>query len=61
MGMMDNPLVKVAIGLTVVLVIAGLSIATCIATSLRDAAVAAAPFLTIVALEWASKGGKGTS
>ena len=58
MGIMDNPLVKVAIGLTVVLVIAGLTIAASIEDALQTAAVSAAPFLTIVALEWASKGGK---
>ena len=55
MSIMDNPIVKVALGLTVILVIAGLSIAASIEGSLQTAAVTAAPFLTFIGLEWVAK------
>lgn len=51
---MANPLVQFAIGLAVVLIVKDLSIAACIKSQLSDAAVAAAPFATIIGINWAA-------
>lgn len=51
-SLIKNPLVQMAFALIVVLTIAGLTAATCIATELQAAATTAAGFLAIVALVW---------
>ena len=48
-------MVQLAIAMLVVLVIAGLTLATCIADDLRDAMVSAASLFTIVAIVWIFK------
>ena len=54
-SLFKNPLVQLAFALVVVLTIAGLTAATCIATDLRGAAATAAGFLSIIALGWVMK------
>jgi len=54
-SLFSNPLVQLAFALIVVLTIASLTAATCIASDLRAGAAVASGFIGIVALGWVMK------